>query len=242
MTLPGNPNPAPNPAPIPRSPNDDPPPANPTPPADPPAPTPTGVVSMTQEQFNERLARERRSHLKSLGFESEEQALNLKKQQEEAEKKRQEEERAKLSETERYRQDYENERRKNQQRDEELAALKFENHVTKACTELGVKNVDYAIYEVMRAADSAQPGAPPLDVKAYLTNLASSSDMKRMSLGLDVVQPTPTQNPVPVHSSPDGNLPPAPPPPPPNNQNPTQNVFDMDAGAWAARKQALGIT
>lgn len=221
------------------------------PPATPPAPAPNPSPAppsgeapiMNQQQLNERLERERRTHLKSLGFESEEQAKQFKAQFDEQEKKKQEEERNKLSETERYRHDLEAERRKNMQLEERYAASQFERKVNKSCAELGIKNVDYAMFEVLRKVDGL-PKDQQLDVDSYLKELAAESDMKRASLGYVGTAPqgAPEQNPVPITTTPTG---PGvvPPPAPAPGPAPTLggDVFAMDDATWRNRKAALGL-
>lgn len=230
---------------IPGSPNDDPegqlvqqqkqqqqPPAQPKPPG--------GVGEepiMTTEQLNERLARERRNYLTKLGYESEEALLKERREREELAKQREEEERQKMSEVERYRSDLEKERKQREQLEEQYAAAQFEQHVTKVCATMGVKNVEYAMFEVMRATDSTAEG-DQLDVAEHLKKLAEEDESKRASLGIAPPPPPVESNPSPATTTPEGHEPPT---PPPGQEPQNPDAFSMEDGAWRARKAALGL-
>lgn len=196
--------------------------------------SPENQLTLTTEQLNERLARERRSYLKKLGFESEDSIAALQKEREEMVKQREEEERAKMSEIERIKADFEEEQRSRVSAEERYRALEFESAVKDVCLELGIKNTKYAMFEALQKAEQT-PDGETFDLKEHFAGLLED-DNSRGAFG---VAPKVQTQPTPANTSPKS--PGETPPPAPGGAPDGSNAFKMDAQSWRARKSALGL-
>jgi hypothetical protein len=172
-----------------------------------------------------RLAQAQKSLLKTLGFDSEDQAKErlgaLKKLEDEAEERR----KAQLSEVER-----EKEARLTAERERDAArqradATERAAKVTRACAERGIKNVDYAEYVLGKAELSADFG------QLLDGMMAERPDLKA---ALQLTVPTTTVTPPNTNT---GAQPPPPAPPAP----PTNDALTMKDQDWARERQRLGI-
>jgi hypothetical protein len=191
---------------------------------------------MTSEQLDERLSRARSAHLREL-FGTDDPTeikaqISKAKELEEAEEQRKREQ---LSKEEQLQADLEAERARAAAAQEERDAVAFENHITRTCAELGVKNVDFAMWEVARKADEL-PDGEQLDAKEHLQSLLEN-DQSRAALG--VTAPVTTE-PTPATTSPAGG-PGAEPNPDQGPPAPDGDVFNMNKEDWAAKKARLGI-
>jgi hypothetical protein len=215
--------PPPNPPP-PAPPTGGPPPAPPSPPT-PPTPGADDEPATAPKWLNMRLDQVKRSTLKALGFDSEDQAKErlgaLKKLEDEAEDRR----KAQLSEVER-----EKEARLAAERDRDAArqradATERASKVTRACAERGIKNLDYAEYVLAKAELTADFG------KLLDGMIAERPDLKA---ALQLTVPTTTTTPP---NTTDGKPPPPPAPPAP----PSADAMAMKPDDWAAERRRLGI-
>lgn len=209
------------------------PPAEPVPP--PPADEPEDrPITLTSAQLRDRLDRSRTSFLRAHGFGSEDELKSLKQREAERQKAEDEARRAAMSREQQLQEDLTRERARAQQAEEETQRVRFERHVAGICAMLGVRHLDYALFEVERAA-AALPEGQELDVEAWLKERMESQPAMRAALGLEA----PVQTvPAPVTTVPGGAAPVA---PRPGSGQPQPDVFGMDASAWQARRDALGI-
>ncbi len=193
---------------------------------------------MTSEQLNARLVRERGTYLRSLGFESEEQLrqyqqVELERQAAEAAARRDQQSREQNLQ--------EDVTAREAERDAALAeaeTLRFHGHVTEICAALGVRNTDYAMHLIERAAE-VTPEGEQLDVEAYLRERIDPEQAQhaamRAALGIEAT----TTTTVPITTT--GANPPPPPPPPGNREPGDFDAMEADSKAWAARMEGLGL-
>lgn len=218
-------------------PPDDSTPVTPNPPAPPASPTPPTQGPPTEDPvwLADRLARAERASLKKHFGSDDPAALKARLDRaEELEKAEKERARLALSEQQRLQQDLDTERAKATDAQRERDAIAFESRVVRVCAELGVKNVDFAMFEIARAAE-ALPEGQTLDPTKYLQELAAKGDSQKMALGMSsapgVIQvpATTTPNPGDPPAAPGGIVP------------GEKTAFEMDDKAWAAKKASLGI-
>ena len=212
--------PPPNPPPAPPVP-----PGNVTPPTPPPVPGAEDEPVTPPKWLNMRLEQVKRSTLKALGFDSEDQAKerlgSLKKLEDEAEDRR----KAQLSEVER---EKERATKAEQQRDaarQRADATERSSKVTRACAERGIKNLDYAEY-VLSKAELASDFGKLLD--------GMMTERPDLKAALQLTVPTTTTTPP---NTTDGKPPPAPTPPAP----PSTDAMAMKPEDWAKERSRLGI-
>ncbi len=167
-------------------------PATPAPATPPPAPVipePPGEdkISFSSKTLNDRLQRERASLLKSLGFESEEQARTVREQ---AEATR----RASLT---REQQLEEENRQLKTQRDEAVtaaAAAAFDAELVSMCAERGIREVSYARYLVSNGGQEAKAS-----MGTFLDEQLKD-ERKKLAFGIEV---PPVQTlPLPIRTTP----------------------------------------
>jgi hypothetical protein len=145
------------------------------------APAPFAVFH-TNEALNERLERAQKQKLKALGFESEEAAkaaLDELKQRREAEA-----ETAKKNQSELERVKGEKEAAENAKKAAEALAeeSRLQAHMYKVCAEKGIKNVEYAMFEVSKKLEKLGP-TEELDEVAFLDGLMKDAT-KKAALGV----------------------------------------------------------
>lgn len=210
--------------------------------SDPPEGAPAGtpstgdMLSMSSDQLKDRLTRAQLSYLQEQFGTKDSAEIKAKLQQlddmREAEEQRKREQ---LSKEEQLQADLDAERARSQAAQEERDAVAFENHITRLCAELGVKNVDFAMWEVARKADD-MPEGEQFDAKEYLQGLLEI-DQSRAALGA----PAPVETePTPATTSPAG----APgTEPDPNGGTPKtgEDAFGLNKDDWMAKKARLGI-
>jgi len=215
--------------------------APPAPPAaDPPAAPPADVITMPKKALDERLARERRSYLRSLGFESEQQLKDFQEAQKQRQQQEEEARRAQQSREEQLQEDLARERQAAQQAQEQLEMMRFQSHVSGICASVGVRNLDYALHLVTRAAE-ALPEGDELDVEAFLKERVDPKNeahaSTRAALGLEVA---PVKSPAPATTTGAGSGA-EPPPPTPGGDGQPADVYSMTPEQWNAHKQKLGL-
>ena len=217
--------PAPTPAPTPPAPTP------PTPPA-PPEPDP-GTINLTSAQLKERLDRSHAARLREAGLGSDAELQELIARDK---KRKEDEEAARLASLSREQVLTEQKTKAEAEAAESkalLARATFERHVTGVCARMGVKNTDYAMFDVERAAE-ALPDGQELDVEGYLKERMEKSPEARAALGMAPDQVVP----VPVTTTPGG----APPvPPAPGAPGAPKDAFGMSTAEWQQRQAALGL-
>lgn len=122
-------------------------------------------------------------------------------------------------------------------------AAQFEQQIAATCAELGVKNVQYAMWQVAGKTESLAEGEQ-LNVKEFLTEELKTQGA---AYGYQPPPAPPQQVSSPVTTDPSGQQPPGAVPPPPPAPGAVQDpqggdAFALDDAAWAAKKQSLGIT
>lgn len=174
-----------------------------------PSPDDDGTITMSSKKLSERLERERNTLLKALGFDSLEQAQQL-RDQVEANRVAQMTKEQQLEE--------ENARLK-RERDEAVArsqSAEFDVTLVQRCAERGIRDVDYARYLVKQAGTVA-------DVGVFLDE-QSQDPRKKVALGIE--EPPATVVPAPITTTAvNPNLPP--PPPAPTNGNGAVDVMKL---------------
>ncbi len=217
------------------------------PPQAPPAPAPVATpppdaesISMSSQALKERMERDRSAYLKKLGFDSEEELVAMQRAQQEAAEA---EEQARREQQTREQNLQEDLLRREQERDqaiEELHEVRFQNHVTGICARLGVKNVEYATFEIERAAHSL-PEGEQLDVEEWLSERLDPEAEQHAGLrnAFGVEAPVTTSPAGATTTSASAGSEPT---PPKAGPAPTSSdAMSMDDSAWAARKASLGI-
>jgi hypothetical protein len=212
-------------------------PPDPGPPVAPPVAPPTDPanITLTSEQLRDRLDRSKTSFLRAHGFASEDELKALKLRDVERVAKDEETRKATMTREQQLQEELAQERAGRAASDERAMRATFDRHVAGVCATLGVKNLEYATFLVEQAAQ-ATPEGSELDVQAWLQARLESHPATRAALGMDapvatVVDPITT---VPGFTPP--------PPPRPGAAPPASDAFGMDAAAWQARRESLGIT
>ena len=178
--------------------------ANP-PAATPPAAEPPQTSEITfpsQDKFNERMDRNFRSRMKKeFGVEDPSQLQEMMEQHKILKEAQEAREREAMSEQERIQADLNAANERAAALEEERDQIRFESHINGVCAELGITNIDYAMYEIARAADGVEEGSQ-IDAKEHLASLLEA-DSSRAALGLSPKAQTVT---TPANTSPtDGN-------------------------------------
>lgn len=171
---------------------------------------------MSSAQLNERLKRDRAAFLKSMGFESEEQAKTMRQQHEQARQ---------ASMTNEQRLQEENDRLK-RERDEAAAArarAEADVQLVQQCAARGIRDVDYARYLVQGA------GVIP-DLGSFLDSQLQDQ-RKKVALGIDA--PTTVVS-TPLNTSVVNPNAPPPPPSTPNGANGQVNAMNMSKAEYDA--------
>jgi hypothetical protein len=235
---------------MPEDPKQDPPPADPpaadpaAPAADPAAPPaadpPQGSAAIsfkTQESFNDRMARHHASQLKKdYGVEDAGQLKTDLAELAELRAAKEEARQADLSAQEKLQEDLNKSKSRLAAVQEERDAIRFESHVKGVCAELGVTNVDYAMYAIGKASDEAAEGAQ-VDAKELLSGLMKS-DTSRAALGM------PQQAQVvadPANTSPGAVIPPTPKPPDASNSGFDANKASKEEFQKHLESKGLGL-
>ena len=195
------------------------------PPVPPPAPTPPPppkrwdpITFETKESFDERMDREARARIKQkYGMTDKELDDRFKRagELEAAEEARAKAQRTKEEQLELEKKQAEEARAKAETQAAEANALAA---TVRACATLGIKNVDYALFEVSRA------GKTGTDAQAHLAELLKD-DAKKLALGIAATPIEPV--PDPLNTAPKPPTPPAPPPPPGGGNPAPVDVFAM---------------
>lgn len=186
-----------------------PPAGTPTPPdATPPAPTEPHISFPDQEKFNERLSRNHASQLKKeFGVDSPEELKTKLAEFETLKSAQLVRDQAAMTEQEKHQAQVAQLTADKAALQEERDQVRFESHINGVCAELGVTNVDYAMFELTRAANKL-PEGEQLDAREHLSSLLKV-DTSRAAFGLPA---TATQVPVGASTTPTnpGIVPPAP--------------------------------
>ena len=126
---------------------------------------------------------------------------------------------------------------------EQAEQLRWERHCSGICATVGVRNVEYAMFELERAAD-ATPEGEEFDVEGWLRERIDPANVEQhgtmaAALGMEAPPVETRSAPVTSTGAGEGN---EPPPPPAGGGEPTgDDVMGMTPAAWAAHKEALGI-
>ncbi len=143
------------------------------------APESAAPVQMTTEQLAERMARHHSSQLrKSFGTDDPSAIKSQLEQLAQLQEAQAEAERQKMSDLEKLQSDLQAAQQRADEAQLRYEEMQFDSIVNATCAKLGVKNVDYASYELQRAASSVDE----LDPEAHLSSLLEDP-RKRAALG-----------------------------------------------------------
>jgi hypothetical protein len=191
----------------------------------------------TQEQFDDRMKRATRKELReAFGTDNVDEIRAWKQRADELATQEEERKREAMSEQERLQADLNKSKAELQAIQEERDAIRFEAHVKGICAELGIKNVDYAMYAVNRAADGVADGSQ-LDAKEHLSELLDASS-SRAALG---VAPKSQVVDDPANTSPEGGGGAPPPKPPGSDGNNIVDATKMTREEFQAHLASKGI-
>lgn len=208
----------------------------PTPAPGAPAPEPPddgAQLHLTTSQLNQRLDRAGRKALRdAFGTDDPAEIEKIKNLRDQEEQRRREA----MTREQQLQTDLEAANQRATTAEEERDAIQFEAHVSGICARLGVRNVDYAMHMIGRAADDVAEGEQ-LDAEDYLRTQLENA---QQAAALGVEQP-PVQTPTPATTSPTPGRPPAAPPGPGGGNPPQDDAFGMDEGQWRQRRAALGL-
>lgn len=208
------------------------------PPAPPAAPAP---IEMTSEQLADRIQRGQAATLNAVGLDSPEALAALVERDRQATAAAEETRRTQLSTEQQLREDLATRVAERDTAIAESETLRWERHVSGICATLGVRNVEYATFEVERAAE-ATPEGQEFDVAAWLQERVNpeAEEHSAMRAALGMAAPTVGTQPAPVTTTgaADGN---APPPPAPRGTHTAVDAMDMDPAAWQRHQESLGI-
>lgn len=206
------------------------------------APQPVDAsISMTSQQLTDRMARDRQAYLRGLGFETEGELVAMQAAQREQ---------AEATETARREQQTREETlqedltARTTERDAAIAEgeqLRWERHCSGICATVGVRNVEYAMFELERAAN-ALGDSEELDVEAWLQERidpANAGQHGTMAAALGMAAPPVQVRDVPITTT--GDRPPPVAPPAGGGPPSDGDAMGMDPAAWAAHKESLGI-
>jgi hypothetical protein len=197
---------------------------------------------MSSEQLRERMDRDRVAYLKTLGFESEQELKDFQKAEQERREKEEEERRAQQSREEQLQEDLQKAQQEREEAVEQAEALRWERHVSGICATVGVRNVEYAMFELERAAN-ATPEGQEFDVEAWLRERIDPANAEQhgtMAAALGMEAPPVTPRAAPVTTT--GDEPPPPAPPAGGGPPSDADAMNLTPEQWAARKEALGIS
>ena len=211
--------------------------------AAPPAPEPDAgtqtedkepvAVFHSQSKLNERLGRHYKSQIKKdFGVESAAEIQERLQAYDALKSAEEERQREAMSEQERLNSDLTAAQEQLQARSQELENLRFETETTKVCSKLGITDVEYAMFQLAKAADASEDDAQ-LDIEEVLSGLASDPNMAR-SLGV-----AGEAAPVPANTAPTGVQNDVPPAPNPGNQ--TVDAMKMSKEEYRALLRQHGI-
>lgn len=196
---------------------------------------------MTSEQLAERMQRDRRTYLRSLGYESEEELRAAQQRERERQEAEENARREQQTREQNLQEDLERERQRAAAAEAARDRLQFETEVTTLCATVGVRNVDYALHLVDRARQEATEGES-VDVEAFLRERIDPENeahqQTRLALGIEAA---PTTTPAPATTTRAGGPTPTP-PPAGGGGGGEEDAFEMDAQAWQAKKEAMGIS
>ena len=210
-------------------------------PDDPPAPTPAPTpkpaepyaVFPTSESFNERVEREARAQLKKkygLSEKELDERLERAKKLEEAEQERI---KAQQTNEERLKGEKEEAERLAAAAKAEAEEAKRQAAVTGICAKLGIKNVDYAMYEAERSKKT------PAELEVHFTDLLKD-ESKKSAFGIATLPPEVV--PTPANTSPQtppGGQPPPAPPPAGGGQTPPLDAMSMTKEQFSAHLEKV---
>ena len=153
-----------------------------------PAPAPQlNTISLTSEQLDERLGRAKGAYMREqFGTNDPEEVKSRLARLQEMEAAEAEREREAMSAQEKLQQDLKLAQEERIAAQEERDAIAFESHVKGECAKLGIKNVDFAMWEVARAAEGMGEGEQ-LDAQEHLKGLTESEQYKA-ALGIEAAK------------------------------------------------------
>ena len=208
-----------------------------SPPATPPKGPEPFAVFPTKEAFEARRDQEARAILRDKYGMTEKQldeALARAKKLEEAEAERL---KAQQTAEERLKTEKDQAEARAKQAELDAAAARQEALVTSTCARLGIKNVDYALYEANRAGK-----ATAADLEAFF-NEKLKDDSHKGAYGIAVAPVEPVPAPITTSpATPPGGNPPPPPPPPGGGQAPVVDVMKLSPSDFAAHLQRINAT
>jgi hypothetical protein len=191
-------------------------------------------VFETQEQLNQRLDRAARARMRELfGTDDPAELAKFKAARENEEKAAKE----RMTREEQLTAELAAERQKAEKASAESARVQFEHSVSRACLELGAKNLDYALFLAAKDRASA-PADQPFDVRAALEKRLSDATTKA-AMGMEVAPAAPGTQPAPVTTVPEGGPPPA---PPSGGNGAGFDAMKATTAEWAAHRERLGIS
>lgn len=198
--------------------------------AAPPAPAP---ITMTHDQFEERLRRAQRSYLRDTFGTDDPDTLKQRLEaaagaEAEAEQRRQ----AEMSELQREREARERAEARAAEYEIERDNARFEALVSGYCAELGISGLDYAKFKIVERIERMGDDEGDLDTKAFLGELLTDP---RHAAALGAVLPGRGTPATTTATAPEPGA------PAPGRDAKEPNAFDLDAAAWAARRRALGL-
>jgi hypothetical protein len=192
-------------------------------------------IRLTSEQLRDRLERSRTAFLRAHGFKDEDELKALKKREEERSKAEDEARRAALSREQQLQEDLQREKDARLAAERQSQQVQFEREVATVCASLGVRNYDYALFEVGRARAAATP-EQPLDIAAWLQAQIEAKPAMRAALGLEAPPQSVTS---PVTTTVGGQVTST--APRVTGPGAPKTAFDLDQAAWQAKREALGI-
>lgn len=167
------------------------------------------VITIPKAAFEERLARAKRSQLRELGFSSPEELQGALEAAKQLQAEQEERRKAEMSELERLKEEAAQEVARRKALESQLAEERFNGQVAAACSKLGITNLDFASYQVSRAASKLGAGEE-LSIESYL---AEQRDAQPAAFGIKVAQSAPvtttatTEKPVSSTEQPQGKSP-----------------------------------
>jgi len=193
-----------------------------------------GTLSLTSAQLAERMERATASAMRAnFGTKDVSSIKERLERLEQFEAGEQERKRAALSEQERMAADLSEARAMAAASQASASAAAFDAKMVRLCATEGIKNVDYAIWELSRRAGDVKDGEQ-FDPSEYLRSIAKT-DSGRAALGLApfvVVQDVGITS-APKIQEPSGDQ--------ARPERSARGAFDLDAKAWALKKASLGI-
>lgn len=208
--------------------------------AAPVAPEQPAVVFNTNEQFNERMDRHYRSRMREqFGTDDPAEIKAIIAKAKELEDAEAERAKAEMTEVDRLKAELVEREAEKAAAEEQADIALFESHVTGKCAALGIKNTDYAMFQVAQAAE-ALPDDQELDVEAYLKTQMEEHPDVRAAYGMEA----PVEGvPVPAHTTPHNPNTPGPVTPPAGGPPPAvRNANDMTPQEFQKHLASLGAS